>query len=36
MRLKLNVALNFGNVLFPGSMIKQEVKFLMNIGNHEA
>ncbi len=36
MRLKLNVALNFGNVLFPGPMIKQEVKFLMNIGNHEA
>jgi hypothetical protein len=36
MRLKLNVALHFRNVLFPGPMIKQEAKFLMNIGNHEA
>ncbi len=36
MRLKLNVALHFGNVLFPGHIIKQEAKFLMNIGNHQA
>jgi hypothetical protein len=36
MRLKLNVALHFGNILFPRSIIKQEAKFLMNIGNHQA
>ncbi len=36
MRLKLNVALHFGNVLFPRPIIKQEAKFLMNIGNHQA
>ncbi len=36
MRLNLNMALHFENVLFPGPMIKQEGKFLMNIGNHEA
>jgi len=36
MRLKLNGALHFENVLFPRPIIKQEAKFLMNIGNHQA
>jgi len=36
MKLKLNVALHFGNDLFLRPIIKQEAKFLMNIGNHQA